>query len=176
MGDELEPFGQQRSQHQVHLFRRRRALGFGSDVEAVGIQPIRTADDLKRLYAIGGDDQLPRRMVRERHAARLHAAADTGIGGVVALDRGHLEGRGLLRRGEAPAERHGQPRERHSHAQHCPSNRHGPCRHPCSSRHAHLTPLPRKQLGKPGTRDTSLRRSFDTGCAETAPRPARHRR
>ena len=79
MKDQLEPFGQQRLQHHVHLRRRHNGFGLGDHVEAVADDPRRSAGDLMRLHLVGAHNQLADRDINQRQPIWLDVKRDERV-------------------------------------------------------------------------------------------------
>src|SRR5437867_4096758 len=92
---ELEPLLEQVSHHELHgswrstgRRRRRIPLGLGDDVEAIGVDPIRTADDLKVLELVSIPDEEPQRHIRSsKSTAWRSSKLDERPPRIVWLDR-----------------------------------------------------------------------------------------
>jgi hypothetical protein len=91
----LEPRDEQRSDHRVDIRRRRRAgPGAPLHVEALGVEPRRSADDLKRqeVEPVGGLQQGAHGGVGSDEApARQKLEARAPVTGAVRFDGGDLE-------------------------------------------------------------------------------------
>ena len=69
MRPELEPFGQQRLEHQLPRSIRITRCGGSEDVPSVNDHPIGTANDLHIVRAVGSANHITEELIRDGHAA-----------------------------------------------------------------------------------------------------------